>query len=99
MQLLLHVALPVSPTSILWGSQPGSCTYKQLALLVYDMHQLYAHPALVTPQDIPPMREGGKRLVIAPPGPMQRQGVKSLTWVTGLLEAIDEAGGETLLSD
>ena len=39
------------------------------------------------------MREGGKRLVVAPPGPMQRQGVKSLTWVTGLLEAIDEAGG------
>lgn len=47
-------------------------------------------------QDIPPMREGGKRLVLARPGPMQRQGVKSLTWVTGLLDAIDEAGGEQL---
>lgn len=40
------------------------------------------------------MREGGKRLVVAPPGPMQRQGVKSLTWVANLLDAIDEAGGE-----
>lgn len=39
------------------------------------------------------MQEGGKRLVVAPPGPLQRQGVKSLTWVTGLLDAIDEAGG------
>lgn len=40
------------------------------------------------------MREGGKRLVVAPPGPMQRQGVKSLQWVTGLMDAIDEAGGK-----
>lgn len=39
------------------------------------------------------MREGGQRLVVAPPGPMQRQGVKSLTWVTGLIQAIDDAGG------
>jgi hypothetical protein len=43
------------------------------------------------------MREGGKRLVVAPPGPMQRQGVKSLTWVTGLIQAVDEAGGGLLL--
>jgi hypothetical protein len=48
-------------------------------------------------QDMPPMREGGKRLVVAPPGPMQRQGVKSLTWVTGLIQAVDEAGGGLLL--
>lgn len=48
--------------------------------------------AVLGAQDIPPMREGGKRLVVAPPGPMQRQGVKSLTWVANLLDAIDEAG-------
>lgn len=39
------------------------------------------------------MHEGGKRLVVAPPGPMQRQGTKSLLWVVGLSEALEEAGG------
>ena len=30
-----------------------------------------------------------------PPGPLQRQGVKSLTWVVGLSEAMEEAGMES----
>lgn len=38
------------------------------------------------------MREGGKRLIIAPPGPLQKQGTKSLLWVVGLSEAIEDAG-------
>lgn len=45
-------------------------------------------------QDIPPMREGGKRYVVASPGPMQRQGTKSLLWVVGLSQALEEAGGK-----
>lgn len=45
-------------------------------------------------QDIPPMQEGGKRYVVASPGPMQRQGTKSLLWVVGLSQALEEAGGE-----
>ncbi len=38
------------------------------------------------------MHEGGKRLIIAPPGPLQKQGTKSLVWVVGLSEALAEAG-------
>lgn len=38
------------------------------------------------------MREGGKRLIVAPPGPLQKQGTKSLLWVVGLSEAIEDAG-------
>jgi hypothetical protein len=45
-------------------------------------------------QDIPSMREGGKRYVVASPGPMQRQGTKSLLWVVGLSQALEEAGGK-----
>jgi hypothetical protein len=40
------------------------------------------------------MREGGKRYVVASPGPMQRQGTKSLLWVVGLSQALEEAGGK-----
>jgi hypothetical protein len=43
------------------------------------------------------MREGGKRYVVASPGPMQRQGTKSLLWVVGLSQALEEAGGESML--
>lgn len=39
------------------------------------------------------MREGGLRRILVPPGPLQAQGTKSLVWVAGLLEALDEAGG------
>jgi hypothetical protein len=40
------------------------------------------------------MREGGVRRLVVPPGPLQRQGTKSLTWVVGLLDALEESGGE-----
>lgn len=40
------------------------------------------------------MREGGLRRIVVPPGPLQQQGTKSLVWMVGLLEALDEAGGE-----
>jgi hypothetical protein len=39
------------------------------------------------------MREGGKRRIIVPPGPLQQQGTKSLVWMVGLLDALEEAGG------
>ncbi|KAF8071327.1 FKBP13 [Scenedesmus sp. PABB004] len=48
--------------------------------------------AVLGAEDVPPMREGGTRRVVAPPGPLQRQGVKSLLWVAELSEAIEEAG-------
>eukprot|EP00878_Enallax_costatus_P013464 GHUV01014079.1.p1 GENE.GHUV01014079.1~~GHUV01014079.1.p1 ORF type:complete len:243 (+),score=52.90 GHUV01014079.1:1050-1778(+) len=50
--------------------------------------------AILGSQDVPPMHEGGKRLIVAPPGPLQKQGTKSLVWVVGLSEAIAEAGLE-----
>ena len=40
------------------------------------------------------MKEGGVRRLVVPPGPLQRQGTKSLVWVVGLSEAMEEAGGE-----
>eukprot|EP00775_Hariotina_reticulata_P007427 gene7427-7636_t len=48
--------------------------------------------AVLGSQDIPAMKEGGKRLVVAPPGPLQRQGTKSLVWMVGMLDALEEAG-------
>jgi GTP-sensing pleiotropic transcriptional regulator CodY len=39
------------------------------------------------------MREGGKRRIVVPPGPLQQQGTKSLVWMVGLLDALEDAGG------
>lgn len=39
------------------------------------------------------MREGGKRLLVLPPGPLQRQGTKSLVWMVGMLDALEDSGG------
>eukprot|EP00879_Flechtneria_rotunda_P007155 GHRR01007508.1.p1 GENE.GHRR01007508.1~~GHRR01007508.1.p1 ORF type:complete len:247 (+),score=72.82 GHRR01007508.1:209-949(+) len=48
--------------------------------------------AMLGAEDIPPMHEGGKRLIVAPPGPMQKQGTKSLVWMVGMLDALEDAG-------
>jgi hypothetical protein len=61
-------------------------------LLLLTLHRCVTCHAVS--QDIPPMREGGKRYVVASPGPMQRQGTKSLLWVVGLSQALEEAGGK-----
>jgi len=51
---------------------------------------------LLTPhrhQGIPPMKEGGRRRILVPAGPLQQQGTKSLVWMVGMLGALEEAGG------
>ena len=40
------------------------------------------------------MREGGTRRIVVPPGRLQQQGTKSLVWIAGLLDALEDAGGE-----
>lgn len=71
-------------------------TYQRKTPLVFKVgeHELIEalDVAVLGAEDIPPMQEGGKRYVVASPGPMQRQGTKSLLWVVGLSQALEEAG-------